>query len=137
MKTLEQIQERADQVAYNHFHCESGEVWETFEQFSENQLEEWQEILSSVIEDAMVWAQNILGDYIVLYTDNAWIDGHDPFGFYCEAEDDDHAREQCMNAYPHCIIVAVYPTDTLAQALSNFADDGGQDRLNNPFNDAG
>ena len=27
--------------------------------------------------------------------------------FMCDAEDTDHAEEQCLNAYPHCVIVSV------------------------------
>jgi hypothetical protein len=31
-----------------------------------------------------------------------------PFGFECQAEDADHAEEQCLNAYPNCDVVWVY-----------------------------
>ena len=57
MKTSEQIQERAEQLAYGHFHCEDGEAWEPFENWSEEDIAEGVEALADVIARAMHWAQ--------------------------------------------------------------------------------
>lgn len=58
--------------------------------------------------------------YIVLYrlADNKSIDP--PFGFLCEAEDADHAEEQCENAYADADIVWVWEGDTMADALADY-----------------
>jgi len=57
MKTTEQIQELAERLAYAHFHCESGEVWEPFERFCNAEIDEWEETLADVLSFAMHWAQ--------------------------------------------------------------------------------
>jgi len=57
MKTNEQIREYAEQLAYGHFHCESGEAWEPFENYGEEELAESEESLADVIARAMRWAQ--------------------------------------------------------------------------------
>ena len=57
MKTSEQILQYAEQLAYGHFHCESGEVWEPFENYDEGELAELEESLTEVIAYAMHWAQ--------------------------------------------------------------------------------
>lgn len=63
--------------------------------------------------------------YIVLYKTPYPMD--DPLGFLCQAEDDYHAKEQCLNTYPGVAIVWVVPTDDYAVALQDY-------RTNNPEN---
>jgi hypothetical protein len=58
--------------------------------------------------------------YIVLYRDEGMIFLDEPLGFMCEAEDVDHAEEQCRDAYPNCETVWVYKGDDMAQALSDY-----------------
>ena len=57
MKTIEQITQYAEQMAYGHFHCESGEAWEPFENWPEEAIAEETEALADVIAYAMRWAQ--------------------------------------------------------------------------------
>jgi hypothetical protein len=57
MKTIEQIEDRALAIAYGHFHCESGEPWEPFENWSKDEIDEETEALANVIVLAMRWAQ--------------------------------------------------------------------------------
>jgi hypothetical protein len=57
MKTIEQIEDRALAIAYGHFHCESGEAWEPFENYSKEEIGEEVEMLTDVIAHAMRWAQ--------------------------------------------------------------------------------
>ncbi len=47
--------------------------------------------------------------FIVLYNrHDIMANGDPPFAFKCMAEDDDHAREQCLNAEPDADILIVY-----------------------------
>jgi hypothetical protein len=57
MKTIEQIQERAQAIAYGHFHCDDGQPWELFENYPEQQIAEEVEMLTDAIASAMHWAQ--------------------------------------------------------------------------------
>lgn len=57
MKTIEQIQEEAYAIAHGHFHCEDGEAWEPFENYSEVELAEEVEMMTDIIARAMRWAQ--------------------------------------------------------------------------------
>jgi hypothetical protein len=57
MKTIDQIQDRALAIAYGHFHCESGEPWEPFENWSKDEIDEETEALADVIAHSMRWAQ--------------------------------------------------------------------------------
>lgn len=59
--------------------------------------------------------------YIVLYRIESIMSPLDePFGFACQADDTDHAEEQCINAYPDCDIVWVVETDNYADALEDY-----------------
>lgn len=59
--------------------------------------------------------------YIVLYRTDYLLPADPPFGFRCQAEDTDHAEEQCENAYPDCDIVWVYVgDDDLQDALDDY-----------------
>ena len=57
MKTSKQIQERAELLAHSHFHCDDGQQWEPFENWSEEDIAEGIEALADVIARAMHWAQ--------------------------------------------------------------------------------
>jgi hypothetical protein len=46
-----------------------------------------------------------LDDFLVTYIELP--DGETHFYFDCKAEDGDHAREQCRDANPNCIIIEV------------------------------
>ena len=50
-----------------------------------------------------------MDDYIVLYreADDA-NPGNPPLLFHCQADDADHAEEQCKNAYPDCCVAWIY-----------------------------
>lgn len=48
-------------------------------------------------------------NYVVLYrVESGMLPADPPFGFQCDADDVDHAEEQCENAYPGCDIVWVW-----------------------------
>jgi hypothetical protein len=61
------------------------------------------------------WVTNALG---VVMSDNShlrtydvnYIHNSDSEVFRCQAEDEDHAMEQCKNAYPKCLILYVEDT---------------------------
>ncbi len=57
MKTNEEIQEEAYAIAYGCFHCEDGEAWEPFENYSEGEIAEEVEMMTDIIARAMRWAQ--------------------------------------------------------------------------------
>ncbi len=54
--------------------------------------------------------------YTVIYTEYIH---HIPgwMFFICDAEDPDHAEEQCQNAYPGCDIVGIVPADNKGDAV--------------------
>ena len=59
--------------------------------------------------------------YIVLYRIEKVMSPLDaPFGFSCDADNGDHAEEQCVNAYPDCDVVWVVETDSYAEALEQY-----------------
>lgn len=59
--------------------------------------------------------------YTVLYRVESIMSPFDePFGFTCEAENADHAEEQCLNAYPDCGVVWVAVGDDLIEALNEY-----------------
>lgn len=63
-----------------------------------------------------------MNHYIVLYRDNGATISV-PEGFKCQADDGDHAEEQCQNAYPNCTIVWVhegYAYSMLDHALEDY-----------------
>jgi len=49
-----------------------------------------------------------LHNYVVLFRDAGALAAAPPLGFQCDAEDSDHAQEQCENAYPGCDVVWVW-----------------------------
>jgi len=58
--------------------------------------------------------------YVVLYRTNYSAVTDPPFGFRCEAEDIEHAEEQCLNADPDCDIVWVWEGDSYQDALDDY-----------------
>jgi hypothetical protein len=58
--------------------------------------------------------------HTVLYRDDSLQPLDAPYGFICEADDTDHAEEQCENAYPGCNIVWVCLADNLQEALDDY-----------------
>lgn len=58
--------------------------------------------------------------YIVLYKTPDILPFDPPLGFICQADDTEHAEEQCMDAYPDCEIVWVVITDNMQDALADY-----------------
>ena len=59
--------------------------------------------------------------YTVLYRIETILAPADPpFGFLCQAEDSDHAEEQCVNAYPDSDVVWVVEDSSYQTALDNY-----------------
>lgn len=58
--------------------------------------------------------------YIVLYRDHTLGAGDAPLAFRCQADDSDHADEQCADAYPMCEILWVVDTDDVDEALADY-----------------
>lgn len=59
--------------------------------------------------------------YIVLYRIESIMTPLDsPFGFRCQADDPDHAEEQCIAAYPDCAVVWVSKTSDYALSLEDY-----------------
>lgn len=61
-----------------------------------------------------------MNTYIVLYRPDFLLPTEAPFGFRCEAEDTEHAEEQCQNAYPDADIVWIAEGDSLQLALEDY-----------------
>ena len=67
-----------------------------------------------------------LQSYIVLYRDETLSLLDCPLGYLCQAEDGDHAEEQCLDANPDCEIVWVLDAqedDNIHSALSRAMND--------------
>lgn len=62
----------------------------------------------------------MLSTHIVLYRDDSLLPADAPLAFVCEAEDGDHAEEQCENAYPGCDVVWVVLTSDVDAAYQNY-----------------
>ena len=59
--------------------------------------------------------------YTVLYRIESVMSPIDaPFGFICDAENTDHAEEQCLNAYPDCDVMWVANGNSYNAALDIF-----------------
>lgn len=61
-----------------------------------------------------------MNNYIVLYRESI----HDvlsiPLEFHCQAEDSNHAEEQCLDANPNCDIVWLYEGNDYRKAISSW-----------------
>lgn len=59
--------------------------------------------------------------YTVLYRIDSIMSVVDaPLGFICQADDTEHAEEQCLNAYPDCDVVWVWEGDSLQDAWADY-----------------
>ena len=56
----------------------------------------------------------------VLYRDADLLPGDAPLVFQCQADDGDHAEEQCVGAYPGCEVVWVVETQDIEQAYQDY-----------------
>lgn len=62
-----------------------------------------------------------MNSYVVLYrVESVMAPADPPFGFLCQADDPDHAEEQCVNAYPDCDVVWISVTETYETALKDY-----------------
>lgn len=61
-----------------------------------------------------------MGSYIVLFRDHGMSSLEEPLAFPCEAEDGDHAEEQCLNAYPACEVLWVFSGTNSAAAYADY-----------------
>lgn len=61
-----------------------------------------------------------MNKYTVLYRENKEDFLSHPLPFVCEADNADHAEEQCENAYPDSYIVWVTETDGYNVALDDY-----------------
>ena len=62
--------------------------------------------------------------YTVLYRDQTLLPFDRPFAFQCEADDTDHAEEQCMDAYPDAEIMWMVQTPKVDVALADYWKNG-------------
>ena len=69
----------------------------------------------------------MMNEYIVLYRNSNCLPCDPPFGFRCQAEDTDHAEEQCVDAEPDADIVWVVDTSNYQDALKNWWNAGEED----------
>lgn len=63
---------------------------------------------------------NTLATYTVLCWDDPAAAQLVPLAFVCEAEDTEHAEEQCENAYPGCVIAWVAQTPDVGIAYYDY-----------------
>ena len=63
---------------------------------------------------------NDVNTYIVLYRDDSLPPLAPPLAFRCDADDTEHAEEQCENAYPEALIIWVVQTDSVGVALGDW-----------------
>lgn len=61
-----------------------------------------------------------LATHVVLYYEAGDAGDDLPLGFVCEADDIDHAEEQCENANPDCDVVFARKGGILADALAEY-----------------
>jgi hypothetical protein len=62
--------------------------------------------------------------YIVLYRDTGTNAFAAPLAFKCEADDGDHAEEQCQDANPDSEVVWVHQSDDVQAALDDYHTNG-------------
>lgn len=77
----------------------------------------------------------LLASYVVTYHEEEDVWGDGELEFHCMAEDAEHAAEQCLNAYPDCIILATNEIAPAPRALAILASKpqlGGHDWINGP-----
>lgn len=62
-------------------------------------------------------------NFVVLYRVKGHAPLDAPYQFHCQADDGDHAEEQCENAYPGCDVVWVFEGDDCDAALNEYWSD--------------
>jgi hypothetical protein len=63
---------------------------------------------------------SFLKAYVVLYYEPVSPPANPPLAFVCQAEDADHAEEQCMNAYPTCCVAWVVASCSVSAAYNDY-----------------
>jgi len=69
----------------------------------------------------------MLKDYVVLYQ---WNGSYIPLVFICQAEDADHAEEQCLDAYPDADVVWIEPGTNVGEAFVSYWEESGDPLTN-------
>lgn len=74
--------------------------------------------------------------FTVLYRTEELLPADPPLAFLCQADDTEHAEEQCENAYPGCDVVWTVITDDVQEAYADYwgsdywgEDDGQPDEM--------
>lgn len=62
----------------------------------------------------------MLQDYVVLFRFPKQNPLHDPFIFLCQADDTEHAEEQCFDLYPSVSIVWIAQTKSCDEAFDEY-----------------
>lgn len=70
--------------------------------------------------EAIAFAEGSLHNFIVLFRDVGDGPVSTPLVFHCQADDGDHAEEQCVDAYPDCNVVWVYRGDDWQAAFDEW-----------------
>ena len=65
---------------------------------------------------------HLLKPYVVLYREHAALFTETPMAFICQAEDGDHAEEQCQDAVPDMEVLWVVETDNVDAAYKDYWD---------------
>lgn len=63
--------------------------------------------------------------YTVLHLEDAADEDGTTLAFVCEAEDEDHAQEQCENAYPNGEVLWTVATEVVGEAWLDYYCYGG------------
>ncbi len=61
-----------------------------------------------------------MNKYTILYRDSSLLPADPPLIFQCDADDGDHAEEQCDNAYPGCEAVWIVETADVDAAYDDY-----------------
>ena len=69
---------------------------------------------------ALTFNDNRMNTYIVLYRDADILAADPPLAFRCQADDSDHAEEQCLDANPDAEIVWMVMTDDPEKAYTDY-----------------
>jgi hypothetical protein len=62
--------------------------------------------------------------YTVLYYEEHHDREANPLAFVCAADDEEHAEEQCLDAYPGCDTVYVVESEDQEEILAQYWDEG-------------
>ena len=61
-----------------------------------------------------------MNKYTVLWRDSSFLPADPPLIFQCDADDGDHAEEQCDDSYPGCEVVWVVETADVNAAFDDY-----------------